>query len=296
MTTLKLRNTRRGTRLPITYSDLGDAVHGDSVELERKGFKGIELTVISTWAADGATHARHLEDANFFLVHGNDQALRKINIKAKPPCNVGIGTDYIDYVFGERREELSFAVSVWARGPTGPRFMVNAFVFKDLGSTFRGLDKRLYLWMVCGRFPKAFKLGLDHAKREARAHKYRGLCLTASRLQLIPTYRRYGFDVTPNACLPRRSRTTTREYRDRVNHFMCTDEVDCSQLDRWSDNLLAFAAGKTTPTFPPGTNAEEKKAISEAFYDNAATRITGDPEVSFPPGDGIFMDLCLGAV
>ena len=73
MTTLKLRNTRRGTRLPITYSDLGDAVHGDSVELERKGFKGIELTVISTWAADGATHARHLEDCLLYTSDAADE-------------------------------------------------------------------------------------------------------------------------------------------------------------------------------------------------------------------------------
>ena len=289
------RNTRFGTRLPVTYSDLGDAQHGPSVELERKGFKGIGITVISTWEADGATHQKHLDDIKFFMLKGNDQRLATRNLKAKPPCNVGIDPDYIHHVFREHRGELNFAVSVWGQGPIGPRYMVTGFVFKELELLFRGLDRRLYLWMVCGRFPKAFKIGLNHAKKVAREHRYKGICLTASRLQLVPTYERYGFSVTPNACAKQRPRTKALEYRDRTRHFMCVD-MDCSHLDAWSDNLLDFAAGKTAPTIPRGTTREKQLDIEDAFYNEAQTKITGDPDDDFPTGDGIFMDLCLGTV
>lgn len=297
MMPLRKRNTNAKTVLPITYADLGNAEQGGSVELTRPLFKGIKLTVISTWASDGATHQRHLDDAHFFLLHGNDQSLRRTNVKASPPCNTGIDAGYIDAVFAEHREELNCVVSVWGKGRTGDRYMVTTFVFKELGPVFPGLGRRLYLWMVCGRFPKAFKLGIDHAKKTARAHGYNGMSLTASKLQLIPTYRKYGFDVTPNACSSRRrGRTQDREYRDRARYFMCEPDIDCSLIDKWTDNLLEFAAGKTTPTFPPGASSREKSEIAAAFYADAETRITDDPQMYFPPGDGIFMDLCLSAV
>jgi hypothetical protein len=304
-TALRARNARTIFQLPITYTDLWNPDKTNTEELIRKGYAGVTLTTITTWKGDAARHAKHIEEVGAYLTSGSPTLT--VDGKVLPPtdpCAGGISTSYIDGVFSDSSDELKCGLSVWATvpGSTTP-FMVLGLVCKDL-EPLAGIDNRLFLWMVCGKYPKAFALAMRTLKQEAIQHEYSGLCLTASQLYLVPVYKRYGFSVTPNACGVRTRNGRKRLYRDRTKHFMCYEaDVDCSASDAWADRLMEFGRNTPRPTYParlrrkPLSKKEmaEKRSLSEEFYFAKGDAIAPEVKERFPTGDGIFMDMCFGA-
>lgn len=288
-----------------TYANLARAVTTLKSPPE---FEGIKLWTKTTWRLSGRRHTGHIAELREFLLHGGEMRTKAGKVvPAEPPCGDGINEEYINYVFDEEAEDLSLGISVWAESPGGGGpFMVTALVFKDLDKEVKDIGTRLFLWLICGRYPKAVKLAMDEAKQAGKAKGYEGLCLTASQLELVPVYQRYGFQVTANACARLRTRgdyaRAAAAYRDRVHYFV----EDKKEADGWADELVKFSSGDRVPRYPPSLlklklNRKEllrKYNLNYKFYTNAAKQITKLDDATadtFPQGSGIFMDFCFSS-
>lgn len=294
-----------------------------------RGYDNVELSTVCTWG-DDPRHEDHLDTVRSFLLFktkGFDMKTGKER-EYQPPCGDGINKGYIEYVFNDHRAELSCALTVWARVNDKEPFVVNSIVCKDL-DRMTGIEQRLYIWMVCGGFPGAFSLAMATLKKEARLRmdgsetKYKGLCLTASKLSLIEVYERQGFELTPNACTyPTSSRPRTRRgmeavrglYTDRVEDFICNSEDDrikCEETDAatWASALVSIGFEHPRPVFSDpslGGNfkllspeqKKQRKKEEEAFWLEQKQKVGNkkwpmeDATDLAAPGDGIFMDFC----
>ena len=318
-------STRSGRKPPTSSGDLWRSDGAVWSTVLRSGPK-VELTTVVTWQPD-ERHDLHLTTIERFLRNGTFgiNPENGFDVTYGAPCGDGIGASYIKYVMKKNRPLLTCAISVWARVNDSEPIIVNGLVCKDLLSG-PGISDRLYLWMVCGKFPGAFSLAMRTLKEEARAKeqvrldgssgpRYAGISLTASRLSLIPVYQRQGFDVTPNACtypvpgqdLKRGSRE--KLYEDRVKTYTCNQEgIDCGESSKWATQLVHIGLHVSGPDFG-GTgldkpyrelSPEEKQRRAKAEQDFWKATKAGIAGTDWPddddivPGDGIFMDLCFG--
>lgn len=318
-------STRSGRKPPTSFGDLWRSDEAVWSVVSRSGPK-VELTTVVTWQPD-ERHNLHLTTIERFLRNGtfgiNPENGSDVTYGA--PCGDGIGASYINYVMRDNRALLTCAISVWARVNDGEPFIVNGLVCKDLLSG-PGISDRLYLWMVCGKFPGAFSLAMRTLKARAKEQvrldgssgpRYAGISLTASRLSLIPVYRRQGFDVTPNACTYPVPRKDPREglraklYEDRVKTYTCNQEgIDCGESSKWATQLVHIGLNNVSGPDFGGTgldkpyrelSPEEKQLRAKAEQDFWKATKAGIAGTDWPddddivPGDGIFMDLCFPA-
>ena len=301
-------------QLRSTYSVLWDSSDTQQAALNRKGYDNVTLSTIITWADDGDRHLEHLASIKFFLRKGTMGVDAATGRKKKfpAPCGTGINSEYITYVFADHTAELTCGLSVWARVGSNDPFMVNAMVCRDL-EDLKGIEDRLYLWMVCGGYPGAFSLGMSTLKTATREkmidgkRAYKGLCLTASQMALVEVYERQGFQLTPNACsyptTGRYSRSMAKLYKDRVEHFMCKDGVTCDKGEsaRWANALVDIGVNHPRAELPPLLQGNPKKLTKDQrkerrklelqFWDDTMNAFAPEWE-EVPTGDGIFMDMC----
>ena len=308
----------------VTYSALWDASNTAKADLVRRGYEGVKLTTIVSWKDEEVRHVGHLADIRHFLTNGVAQYKVSGEIEDPvPPCGKGINTTYINYVFDDHGADLTFGLSVWATVPGRKAFIVNALVCRDLEPMI-GIENRLFLWMVCGSYPKAFALAMRTLEAEAKGRGYKGLSLTASQLSLVATYERQGFSVSPNACMKlpdaqvsagrtraQRAAAVNPEmekykalYSDRVRRFLKYDE-DTEQTEeqnaRFTEGLLKVGMEHPRPHFK-GVLAQNPKLLTEAQLERRtkqknrfwkAKMDSFAPEMEGVPwGDGIFMDKC----
>ena len=230
------------------------------------GYENITLTLEATWH-DDPSFEQHIDNVETFLMRNG-------------PCvgeKAGVSQDYLRRLF-RNVFDVKLCMSVWAR-EDDEEHMVLALVCKDLEPVYAlsmsnaDLDGRLFLSVVCGRYPKAMGFALTTLSIWAVERSYTGICLAASNLHNAAMFRRYGFRITANACAePARP----DQYRDRVQQFACgAIPCDDEDVDEWAEGLLAFDA---------------------ALGSGADTEAAEDKLSEFPYGDGIFMDLCLLSV
>lgn len=323
---LRLRSLNQ-QQLRSTYSVLWDSSDTQRASLNRKGYDNVTLSTIVTWSDDDR-HLEHLASIKYFLRKGTmgiDAATGRKK-KFAPPCldstGRGINSDYIKYVFADHTAELTCGLSVWAKVGDKDPFIVNGMVCRDL-EPVKGIEDRLYLWMVCGGYPGAFSLGMSTLKQAARTRMvggkraYKGLCLTASQMHLIPVYERQGFQLTPNACsyptTGRYLKSMPNLYSDRVKHFMCKEGTTCDkdEPERWASGLVDIGINHPRAELPPElqgnpklltpSQRKKRKEIQSQFWDTLAVGSKGvsgfapeweGDDGTTVPGDGIFMDMC----
>jgi hypothetical protein len=232
------------------------------------GYEDVTLTLDATWH-DDPKFEEHVDMAEKFLMSGG----RCIGEKA------GVSQDYLRRLF-RNVFEVRLCMSVWAR-KDGEEEMVLALVCKDLEPVYAlrmsdaDLDGRLFLAVVCGRYPKAMGFAMTMLSIWAIERGYTGVSLTASNLHNAATFSKYGFKISANACA---GTPQPRLYRDRVQQFACGDmPCDEEDVDTWAAGLISFGAAV-------GQSKDSATVVEEYSADQLS---------EFPFGDGIFMDMCL---
>ena len=232
------------------------------------GYEDVVLTLRATWD-DDPKFEQHVDAVENFLTNGG-------------PCvgkKAGVSQDYLRRLF-RNVFEVKLCMSVWARRD-GEEEMVLALVCKDLEPVYAlrmsdaDLDGRLFLSVVCGRYPKAMGFAMTMLSIWVIERGYTGVSLAASNLHNAATFQKYGFKITADDC---GGKPQPRLYRDRVQQYSC-GEIPCDDedIDAWAADLIAFGAAVRS--------GADGQAVAEEY---GAAQLVG-----FPYGGGILMVLWL---